>query len=282
MGSTEIELASAPRRLWWREHPCYPGFLIWSANVVLAVILGTVAGSACWLLLALPSALFCMTFGRAVRLGLPEVRPDLAERFSRILVDVGGQDAFAVVVQDQTYSPCIARLGRRPTLIAATGFVEDASDEILRGVAAIQHSLLRARPLHRRRMWAKALYVLTIVVVGAGAAVLADRTHSTSVVLAALASVGLSTWLSTAGFAAWSRSGPAASVLAETDRAAAALAGSSSCVADALSAMSSWRSTYWASCPNSVKLLTRCLQPLPSEMHEAERARRLLEPIAPN
>jgi len=276
MSSNDLPLAAAPRWRQWREHPCYPAFLCWGANVAVAVIVGTTAGSMGWLLLALPSALFCVAFGRTMISGSPNVRTDLAERFNRILVDVAGTDAFALVVQDQTNSPCVFRR-RRPTMIAAAGFVQGASDEILRGVAAIQHALLRDELMRKRTKRNNALQLLVIIVVGAGAAALAHRTHSTSVVGAALASVGLSTWIGTAGFAAWSRTEHAAALFNEADRAAVTLAGNSQYVIDALSAMNAWRTAYRANCPSSVQLLTRCMQPLPADWHEADRAERLRE-----
>jgi len=82
MSSNDLPLAAAPRWRQWREHPCYPAFLCWGANVAVAVIVGTTAGSMGWLLLALPSALFCVAFGRTMISGSPNVRTDLAERWS--------------------------------------------------------------------------------------------------------------------------------------------------------------------------------------------------------
>ena len=277
MSAADLPLAATPRWRQWRKHPCYPAFLCWGMNVAIAVIVGTAAGSPEWLPLALPSALFCFAFGQSVISGSPNLRADLAERLNRTLVDVAGAAAFAVVVQDQTNSPCVFRRRRRPTLIAAAEFVEGASDEILRGVAAIQHALLGDELIRKRTKGSNALQLLVIIVVGASAAALAHRTHSTSVVGAALASVGLSTWISTAGFAAWSRTEHAAALYHEADRAAVTLAGNPQYVIDALSAMNVWRTAYRANCPSSVRLLTRCLQPLPADWHEVARAQHLRE-----
>jgi hypothetical protein len=114
--------------------------------------MAVVARSAAWLLLAIPSLLFCYTLTASIARGRPTTSPELVQRLKQILTDVGASDDFAVIVQDQTASPCSfrRRRGRVPLLIASLAFVHDASDELLRGVAALQYAELRDAQLAKR------------------------------------------------------------------------------------------------------------------------------------
>jgi hypothetical protein len=249
-----------------------------------------------WLALALPSLGFCCVFAVAIARGSPTFDLALAQRLDRILVDVGGTDSFRVVVRDKTpavfnispppgpaermltVSPRMlehrAETTRQRLLVAALGFVHDASDEVLHGAAALQHAELRDSSIMRRRSLAGDLPPLVFLVVAAGATVTAPP-HMW--LAAAVASLGLSMWLALAAAGTLSRTAGMVHLWHGVDVAAAALLGDKDVVVAALLAMDSWWATTRAARPRLTKLFGRCMMPVPSSLHGATRAERLRE-----
>jgi len=258
-----------------RIHPCVSPLIVWAAFVASAVIVSVSSGSPAWLILAIPSVLFCYTFAAKIASGYPETSRDQAERFDRLLVEVGGLDAFKVVVQDQTSSPCMLFRRREPLVIGAIDFVQSAGDELLRGVAAVMHAELRdpqiVKSATKRRTIVILVFVATGIVLGAAA-------PAGNAVFGSVAVSGFVFWLVLVGVAAWSRAGRAGRRYGDVDIVAVSLAGDAAVVAEALLAMSAWRATYRAGRSRVARIVDRCLVPLPEDRHEADRAQRLLSP----
>jgi hypothetical protein len=178
----------------------------------------------------------------------------------------------AVVVQDQTASPCELRGSRARTLIAALGFVKSSSDEVLRGVAALQYASLRSPQMNSRRRLIRIGCPLAIFVVALLVARIAPRT---AVLFAIFATIPLTLWLIGALLAAWSTLDAAGSVFADLDAAAAEIAGGRAPVIDALLAMDDWREANRAARPLVEKVAYRCIQPVRPRAFTTSRVARL-------
>jgi hypothetical protein len=208
--------------------------------------------------------------GRIAR-GYPTTDEEEQQRLKRILAETG-PEPLAVFVQDQTASPCELRGSRPRTLIAALDFVRSSSDELLRGVAALQYASLRNPRVSRRRRVMRVLCPCAIFVVALLAASVAPRN---GVLLAIFASIPLTFWLLGALVAAWSTLEAAGSVFADLDAAAAEIAGSTTAVIDALLAMEAWREADRAARPLVERVAYRLMQPVRPHAFTDSRVARL-------
>jgi hypothetical protein len=227
--------------------------------------------SALWLLLALPALPSILLFVNSIARGYPRTDDDAQQRLKQILAETG-PEPLALIVQDQTGSPCELRGNKPQTLIAALGFVKSSSDEVLRGVAALQYASLRSTQMNRRRRLMRVACPLGIFVVGLLAAMIAPRA---AVLWAIFASIPLTLWLFGALVAAWSTLDSAGSVFAELDAVAAEIAGSRGAVIDALLAMDEWRETNRATRSSVEKIAYRCAQPVRPSAFTTSRVARL-------
>ena len=233
-----------------------------------------------WLgiLLGLPALLYAVILAGSIFQGVPTTSRSLNRLLVDTLIDVGGEDVFAVVVQDQAPFPIALRRRRqRPVVIAAIDFLTGASDEILRGVAALQHAEFRDPQMTRLSHIGRALPLITGAGVAAGAWVF---TTGTQQLAAIIASVALSTWLSAVLRNAMLRPG-AAQRLHHSDLAAAALLGSHAPVVEALQAAASWRARYQENLSRLDKFLLRCIQPIAPHFNESQRALNLNDASSP-
>jgi hypothetical protein len=94
-------------------------------------------------------------------------------------------------------------------------------------------------------------------------------------VLVVLAPVGLLLWLRMASLGAWSRVPGWASKYEQTDDLAATPAGDKQAVQRALLALAEWRTETVAKLDPFGRVIFRCLQPIPADFHEPDRAARL-------
>ncbi len=264
-------------------HPCVATFVWWCVWAGCAVAIAAIAHSALWLLLALPTLPTLCILGARIARGYPKTDPEALQRFMGVLAEVGdeiGDDQeLAVIVQDQTPGPCELRRGSHPTLVAALGLVQSSSDEVLRGVAALQcASLVNTRMKNRIRV-VKAISLLAIAVMAVLVASLAPRGVSP---LAAFASIPLTLWLIGALLSAWSTLPAAGFVFVGLDAVAVELAGGAAPVIDALVAMEGWREANRAAQSPLEKAATRCAQPIRPSAFTTSRVTRLrsAQPVA--
>jgi len=222
-----------------------------------------------WALLGIPSLGWMTLLGAAIMRGRPTVGTAETLRLDRMLIEVGGVDAFGVVATDQTNSPVIFRRGKQPRIYAATDFVHGASDDVLRGVAALQHAAL-ADPLMQRR--GKVLNIVRLVIGFTVALAAAAVAPAHTGPLAALATIGVSMWLPGAVLSARSRSKRAIADYEGLDHVAAQLARNPAAVADALLAMAAWRSARRKGHVLAENIAHRIITPVRPSWHEPERA----------
>lgn len=255
-----------------KVHPCVVPFLSWCAWIGCAAATAATSRSAIWLLLVLPALPSLFILGGHIALGYPTTDVEVQRRFIQILDEILGEQRLGVIVQDQTASPCQLRRGHLPTLIAALGFVRSSSDEVLRGVAALQCASLWSPRMNNRHRLVRVVSLLAIVVVALLAAQIAPKTAAP---YAAFASIPLTMWLTGALLATWSRLDSAGSVFVSLDAAAVELAGSASVVIDALLAMDAWREANRAARISVERAAYRRIQPIMPSAHTTSRVARL-------
>ena len=255
-----------------KGHPCLPAFLQWAAYFVCAVIAAIVGHSPAFLLLALPTVAPLYLLGENILRGYPQVDAEATRRLDRILIEVGGLDAFLVTVQDQRADPVSLRRGKRPRIIAETGFISGCSDELLRGIAALQHASLRCSRIDRRRWVATFAMFALVCVVAILIVVIAPYSYS---VWAGIASVGVSTWLFGAIVSAYTWLPSAGAVFLEVDPLAARLVNDPFVVADAVAAIAAWRIASREDRSLPATIAYRLVQPVFPSWHEPERIARL-------
>lgn len=167
-------------------------------------------------------------------------------------------------------------LGSRPsgrecppdTTDVALSFVRSVSDDVLRGVAALECASLRSRRLINRNRLFKLTYWAAVAAVAVCAAAIAPERASAYVVFA---SIPLSTWLLGALATAWSTLDAAGSAFTVPDAVAAELAGGEAPVIDALLAMESWLEATRASRPWIERVAHRCATPILPSAHTESR-----------
>jgi hypothetical protein len=257
------------------RHPCLYPFAFWCLYFAAPIVVAAIARSPAWLLLSVPPLGWIVLLGGALKSGYPTVGVEETERLDRMLIDVGGVDAFGVVAQDHTDSPVLLRYTKRPTIIAASDFVRSASDDVLRGVAALQHAAL-SPGTGRRVKRVRAVGLLFVFIVALIATILGPREAGP---LLAFATLGFSLWLIGAVAAAWSRSRVEAAGYAVSDREAARLAGSAQLVAAALVEMHAWREARRGSRSGIARIAHRVILPVRPTWHELERAATLREQL---
>ncbi len=245
---------------------------MWGAWAGCALVTAAISHSVLWLLLLLPALPSLYVLGGRIARGYPTTDVEAAQRFKQILFEVGGEQELAVIVQDQTASPCELRRGDHPTLIAALGFVKASSDDVLRGVGALQYASLRTPQMNNRLRLVKAISLLATVAAAALAVVIAPRAAAP---FAALASLALTQWLTGALLAAWSTLDAGGSVFVGMDAMAVELVGSATPVIDALVAMDAWREANRAAQSLVEKAVYRCAQPVLPSAHTTVRVTRL-------
>jgi hypothetical protein len=253
-------------------HPCTVTFLMWCAWAGCAVAAAAISHSALWLLLVLPALPTLYVLGSRIARGHPTTDLEAAQRLKQILAEVGGEQELAVMVQDQTASPCELRRGSHPRLIAALGFVKDSSDGVLRGVAALQHASLRTPQMNSRVRLVRVISLLAVFAVAVLAAKTAPRTAAP---FAVFATIPLTSWLTGVLLSAWSTLDAAGYILVGLDAMAVDLAGNATPVIDALVAMDAWREANRAARPPLEKAVYRCIQPVLPSVHTAARVTRL-------
>jgi hypothetical protein len=126
-------------------HPCAGPLAFWTICFAFPVLVAILGKSPAWALLGIPSLAWMTLLGAKISRGLPTVGAAETQRLDQMLIEVGGVDAFGVVAQDQIDSPVALRRGSQPRVYAARDFVHAASDNILGGVAALQHAAWRIR-----------------------------------------------------------------------------------------------------------------------------------------
>lgn len=267
-GSSEAGVGTGERRV----HPCIVPFVVWCAWVGCAVAAALISHSAPWLLLALPALPTLCLLASHIARGYPTTDVPARQRFIQILTEIGGEQPLTVIVQDQTASPCELRRGRHPTLIAALGLVKFSSDEVLRGLAALQYATLQSPRMKRR---ARLVRFITLFGIAAAAFLATAIAPKAAVLFAAFAGLPLVFWLTGALLAAWSRLDSAGAVFADLDRTAVESAGSATAVIDALLAMDAWREIAGDARTPVEAAAYRCAQPASASAHTASRVARL-------
>jgi hypothetical protein len=252
-------------------HPCAAPFVLWATYATLAVIVAVLAASPVWLLLAVPSLGWMFLLGAKLAAGHPTVGVQETGRLDQMLIDVGGVDAFGVCAQDQCDSPVVLRHGKQPLVFAAVDFVQAASDEVLRGVAALQHAALddpaRQRRLKQMRIIRPAVaFALTVPV----AVILFGNGYA--VFFAVFATGGVSLWVVQIAYSAQSWSSRELPNHHAIDRVAARAAGTPDAVADALQAMDAWRRAHRQRRSLPARIAYLIITPITPSWHERERA----------
>jgi hypothetical protein len=255
-----------------RVHPCVVPFLTSCVWIGCAAVTAAVSHSALWLLLVLPALPSLFILGGNIALGYPKTDAEAAQRFIHVLDEILGEQWLGVSVQEQTASPCVLQRGRRPKLIVALGLVRTSSDEVLRGVSALQCASLRSPRMNNRYRFARVAFLLAIVAVAFLAAHIAPRAAAP---FAVFASIPLTTWLTGVLLAAWSNLDSAGSFFVSLDAAAVELAGGAAAVTDGLLAMDAWLKANRAARISVERAAYRCLQPIRPSAHTTSRVARL-------
>jgi len=263
-----------------RLRPYAQPFAIWTVFLVLPIVVALGSGSLLWLVLAIPSLSWMVLLGGRLLPGRLYRDWDETLRFDQILIDVGGVDAFGVSVQTGTDMPVVLhRRGPRPAVYAGISFVKPASDQTLRGVAALMHAALADADLNKRVDDMEIARVIVVLVVAALAGLLAP---SQLAVLAAVSSVGFSGWLTNAAAIVWSRFRERAGRYAASDLEAARLVGDQLIVADALVAMSEWLETHRRQRSILARVAHRIINPVRPMPYQTERALVLRKSATPD
>jgi hypothetical protein len=254
------------------KHPAFAPFVTWLGFVVSAVVAALLSGSPLWLLLGVPALGWATLLAGGLIRGDPTQDVEETQRLDRMLIEVGGEDAFAVSVQDQVDLPVVLRHRKQPAIYAAADFVRHASDDVLRGVAALQHAALRHQPaatgptdLTIRRP------VVFVVVVGV-AFVVGLISSETTGPAGAIAAAGFTLWLFTAISSARASVRRNPSAHPSVDAIAVQIAGDPRFVADALVALSAWLREERSRRSAIARIAHRIVVPIRPNLHEAERA----------
>jgi hypothetical protein len=263
--------ARSPHRIY--DHPCLGPFFMWSICLLIAVLLATAGKSPFWVLLGVPALPWMTIYGASIASGLPRVDVEQTVRLDRILIEVGGTDAFTVTAQYPTDSPVLLLRRERPRIYAAAGFVRDADAATLRGAAALQHAALTDPSTAKRLQFVNVCRVILMVGLALAAGAVAPAGKQ---IIAAIATVGVSQWIPGVILSARSSLKRTAADYRESDRTAARLAGDPRAVADALINMAAWRSQRRASRSPILRAAQRAITPILPCWHEAARASALL------
>ena len=256
-----------------QPNPCTTPFVIWLAVAVCSVAAALRSKQPEWALLAVPALGWMTLLAASMFRGFPWYSPGQTRRFDRILIEVGGRDAFTVAARDQLDVPIMLQRAERPRLFAAIDFLEAIDDEVLRGVAALHIAMLNDSGWDRRANVIRAVRLLVGLVLTAAAAFIAPNDAR---VFAVVAAVGLSMWIAGVALALRSRSPRfAVGVFEASDRGAVDLLDDPALVGAALTAMHSWRAHHRATRPAVLRLAQRIITPVRPSWHEAERAKRL-------
>jgi hypothetical protein len=249
-----------------RRHPCLPCLLGWIALLSLPIAAAVVSDTPALLVFAVPPLVWVALLGSAVAEGRPEHSLADGQRLDAMLKEVGGFDAFLVGARDDLDWP-VHRRGH--IVIGATDFLRHASDEVLRGVAALQHAV-PTRPCKTR--WLDGTTVVLWVSLFGSGMVATAMAHGAAGPLPAFSPLGFCLWLIVAGRAAWLALKIRPETYARQDRRAAELAGDPRHVADALLAMRTWRRMRDKQVPVLVRWCRALLQPIAPGDYELERA----------
>jgi hypothetical protein len=222
-----------------------------------------------WLLLAVPTLIVWLVFVEPVVRGTQRADVELEHRIQVLFADVGAVEGeLRLVLSPQLRVPAILFRATPAVVVIAAGFVRDAREQQLRGMAALKLAELRDPSMSAAAGRIKKLETVVTVLLAIAAAVIAPAGTR---VLAALAPAGLAYWGSYTAIAMFCAIRSSAEACAVLDGAAAALAGAAA-VAEALVAMRAWQERQREARPPVGRVIDRLASPVRVDGHQAERA----------